>query len=75
MQSPPTPPCDAQRLFAANVKRTRKLRGLTQEQLAELTQLQPSYISSVERGVRNITICNIERLAHALKVTISELVS
>ena len=75
MQSPPTPPCDAQRLFAANVQRTRKLRGLTQEQLAELTQLQPSYISSVERGVRNITICNIERLARALKVTIAELVS
>lgn len=75
MQSSPIPPRDAQRLFAANVKRVRKLRGLTQEELAELAQLQPSYVSSVERGVRNITLSNMERLAVALKVTIAELVS
>jgi transcriptional regulator with XRE-family HTH domain len=34
-----------------------------------------SYCERLERGVRNITICNIERLARALKVTIAELVS
>ncbi|WP_429248807.1 helix-turn-helix domain-containing protein [Massilia sp. UYP32] len=65
----------AQLIFAANVRRTRKLRGYTQQQLADLAQLESSYISSVERGVRNITICNMERIAVALGVTIRDLVS
>jgi len=65
----------AQLIFAGNVKRTRKLRGYTQQQLADLAQLESSYISSVERGVRNITICNMERIAVALGVTIRDLVS
>jgi transcriptional regulator with XRE-family HTH domain len=47
----------------------------TQQKLADLAQLEASYISSVERGVRNITICNMERIAVALGVTIRELVS
>lgn len=48
---------------------------MTQEQLAELAQLQPSYVSAVERGIRNITICNMERIAKALDVKIAELMS
>lgn len=41
---------------------------MTQEQVAEAADLHTNYISSVERGERNISICNIERIARALNV-------
>ncbi|WP_343028558.1 helix-turn-helix transcriptional regulator [Massilia sp. MP_M2] len=68
-------PGRAQLIFADNVKRTRKLRGYTQQQLADRAQLESSYVSSVERGIRDITICNMERIAIALDVTVRDLVS
>jgi len=70
-----TQKCDAQRLFAANMRRIRKAKKLTQEQVAEGADLHPNYISSVERAERNISICNIERIAIALGVTMAELVT
>lgn len=71
----PTQTCDAQRLFATNMRRIRKEKGLTQERVAEAAGLHPNYVSSVERAERNISICNIERIAIALDVTMAELVS
>ncbi|KGU65305.1 helix-turn-helix family protein [Burkholderia pseudomallei MSHR983] len=71
----PTQTCDAQRLFATNMRRIRKEKGLTQERVAEAAGLHPNYISSVERAERNISICNIERIAIALDVTMAELVT
>ena len=73
--SNPTQKCGAQVLFAANMRRIRKARELTQEKVAEAANLHPNYISSVERGERNISICNIERIATALGVTMAELLS
>jgi transcriptional regulator with XRE-family HTH domain len=70
-----TQTCDAQRLFATNMRRIRKEKGLTQERVAEAAGLHPNYISSVERAERNISICNIERIAIALDVSMAELVS
>lgn len=64
---------DAQRLFAVNMRRIRKAKALTQEKVAEAAGLHPNYISSVERGERNISICNIERIAIALDVAMIEL--
>ena len=64
-----------QLLFAANVRRIRKEKQLTQEQVAEYADLHTNYISSVERGERNISICNIERIARALGVPMPELLS
>lgn len=60
--------CAAQLLFAKNVRRIRLEQKLTQEQVAEAADLHTNYISSVERGERNISICNIERIAFALRV-------
>lgn len=60
--------CEARNLFATNVRLIRGYRKLTQEQVAEAADLHPNYISSVERAERNISICNIERIARALNV-------
>lgn len=73
VQNIQTQKCGAQLLFAANMKRIRLEKSLTQEKLAELSELHPNYISSVERGQRNISICNIERIARALSVSMPEL--
>ncbi|WP_114815492.1 helix-turn-helix domain-containing protein [Paraburkholderia kururiensis] len=66
---------DVRVLFAANMRRIRKAKELTQEKVAEAAELHPNYISSVERGERNISICNIDRIARALGVTMAELVA
>ena len=71
----PTQKCDAQLLFARNMRRIRLGLELTQERLAEQAELHVNYISSVERAERNISIRNIERIAKALGVTMAELVS
>jgi len=63
----------ARQTFARNLREARKVRGISQEKLAELADLHRTYIGSVERGERNISIDNMERLAHALKVTIQAL--
>lgn len=65
----------AQLLFATNMRRVRLDKKLTQERVAEAAGLHPNYISSVERGERNISICNIERIACALGVPMTVLLS
>ena len=56
-------------------KRIRELRNgmhISQEDLADLAELDRTYITSVERGNRNISIINIEKIAKALNITLSE---
>ena len=55
-------------IFATNVKRYRLERNLSQEKLAELSGLHRTYISSIERELRNISIDNVENIASALDV-------
>jgi len=59
--------------FGRNVRRYRKATGLTQEILGELTGLDRGYISGVERGVRNPTLVNVEKIAKALQVKTAQL--
>jgi len=57
------------------VRQLREEQGLTQEQLAEVSGLQATYLSDVERGVRNPAWSTILALAKSLKVQPSELAS
>jgi transcriptional regulator with XRE-family HTH domain len=49
-----------------NVRREREARRLTQEQLAEKAEMDPTYISGIERGVRNCSVLSLLRVAVAL---------
>ncbi|WP_078557033.1 helix-turn-helix domain-containing protein [Bacillus alkalicellulosilyticus] len=62
-------------LFGNNVKKYRKLLGLTQEQLAIQTGLHRTYISEVERGLRNVSLENIYILSKALEIKMSDLLT
>jgi len=55
------------------VRKFRTSAGISQEELAFLCGLHRTYISDIERGIRNVSIENIERIAQALKVTPKDL--
>ena len=59
--------------LAANLWRERKARGLSQRALAQLAGLDRTYVGSVERGERNVSIDNVERLAEALGIELADL--
>jgi transcriptional regulator with XRE-family HTH domain len=59
--------------LARNLRRLRAEQDLSQEALADLASLHRTYVGSVERSERNISIDNIEKLASALRVSLSEL--
>lgn len=59
--------------FGASVRAHRDARELTQEQLAELCDLHVTYISQIERGLKNLSLFNIYRVALALDVAPGEL--
>jgi transcriptional regulator with XRE-family HTH domain len=64
---------DARKVFASRLRQIRQGKGLSQEELADRAGLHRTYVGSVERGERNISIDNIERLAKALEIDIIEL--
>jgi transcriptional regulator with XRE-family HTH domain len=66
---------DARRVFASRLRQIRQVQGLSQEELADRAGLHRTYVGSVERGERNISIDNIECLAKALEIDIIELLT
>ena len=57
------------------MRRAREEKGFTQERLAERADLDPTYISGIERGVRNPSVISLVRVAKALGVTVAELLA
>lgn len=64
---------EARKMFARNLKLKRTELGLSQERLAELTGLHRTYVSSVERGERNVSIDNMGLIAEAMNTSLHEL--
>jgi transcriptional regulator with XRE-family HTH domain len=67
-QTDQTRPTELKTIFGQRVRQCRKRAGLSQEALADLADLDRTYVSGIERGKRNVSLQNICRLAAALKV-------
>jgi transcriptional regulator with XRE-family HTH domain len=63
---------DIKKKFGKNLKRLRLEKGISQESLALSADLDRTYIPSIEKGERNVSITVVEKLANALNVNILE---
>jgi transcriptional regulator with XRE-family HTH domain len=63
-----------QQAVGAAVRDLRHEKGVSQERLGELAELDRTYISGVERGVRNPTVGTLWRIADALETSLSDIV-
>lgn len=61
--------------FGIKVKNLRITNGYSQEKLAELSDLDRTYIPGIESGKRNVSIIVIEKIAKAFQISISELMN
>lgn len=59
--------------FGQKVKAERNKQGLSQEELASKAGVHRTYIGMIERAEKNITLKNIEKISHALGVSIAAL--
>jgi transcriptional regulator with XRE-family HTH domain len=59
--------------FGKAVRRRRQRLGVSQEEFADLCGLDRTYIGGIERGERNLSLVNIEKISRTLKITLSEL--
>jgi transcriptional regulator with XRE-family HTH domain len=63
----------ALRRLGAHIRELRRERGLSQEALADTAQIGRSYMSGIERGVRNCSALHLLKVARALRVKVGEL--
>ena len=66
-------PLDIRMRFGRAIRRIREAQGINQEEAAERCGLHRTYYSGIERGVRNVSLVNIERVARGLRTPLSEL--
>lgn len=66
---------DMRRLVGGNARHFRLARGLTQEQLSELSGLSQQYISGLEQGRRNPTVVTLFEIAQALGIKPADLIT
>ena len=59
---------DILKLFGENLRKYRMNLGISQEKFAEMCNLHRTYISDVERGQRNISLNNIQKIADAIGI-------
>lgn len=60
-------------MFGDTLRSIRIKKGISQEKLAELSELHRTYISDIERGERNVSLVNIVRIAKGLEIEVYEL--
>jgi transcriptional regulator with XRE-family HTH domain len=66
-------PLDIKIRFGRAIRRVREEQGINQEEAAERCRLHRTYYSGIERGVRNVAIQNVEKIARGLKISLPEL--
>jgi transcriptional regulator with XRE-family HTH domain len=66
-------PLDIRIRFGRAIRRIREEQGINQEEAAERCGLHRTYYSGIERGVRNVSLKNIERIAKGLKTRLPQL--
>ncbi|HEC2559929.1 helix-turn-helix domain-containing protein [Klebsiella michiganensis] len=66
-------PEDIKNVFGENLRRIRMEKNISQENLAFLSGMDRTYVSGIERGKRNVSLVNINKIALALNVEIKEL--
>jgi transcriptional regulator with XRE-family HTH domain len=59
--------------FGRSLRSRRTKLGLPQEEFADLCELDRTYVGRIERGERNVSLVNLDKLAKALKISLSEL--
>ena len=64
---------DIKVMFGLRLRQIRKAKGISQEKLMLSTGIHRTYISEVERGIRNISIVNIYKISQHLEIDIREL--
>jgi transcriptional regulator with XRE-family HTH domain len=57
------------------IRKLRKARGWTQAEMAERVGIDRSFLADVERGKRNVSVLNLELIAHGFKISLSQLFS
>ena len=72
---PRTPSISLRSALAENIRAFRKSHGISQEELADMCELHRTYIGSIEREERNVTLSTLEVLAEALGVGVTELLT
>ena len=58
--------------LGTRLRELRKVKGLSQEKFSFECNLDRTYIASIEQGKRNVSIANIEKIAHALNISVNE---
>jgi len=66
-------PIDIRIRFGRAIRRIREEQGINQEEAAERCRLHRTYYSGVERGVRNVSLVNVEKIARGLKTGLPEI--
>jgi DNA-binding XRE family transcriptional regulator len=71
----PTPETELRAIVAQNLRAHRALRGISQEDLATLAGVHRTYVSQIERELKNVSIDSLRKLANALHVDVHVLLT
>jgi transcriptional regulator with XRE-family HTH domain len=66
-------PVDVRIRFGKAIRNRREKLGVSQEEFADMCELDRTYVGGIERGERNVSLINIEKIALAFRVSLSEL--
>jgi transcriptional regulator with XRE-family HTH domain len=72
-KEPSSPKISTRELFGRNVRTIRRLRDISQEDLAERAGIYRSHVTLIERGEINFTIDTMEQIAHAMDLEVRDL--